>query len=105
MDIQASAVNGSARRAKVAIAVDTAMFLALLSLVFWVGKEAANVDALGVSLEQLRFQVAALAGSSTSADIAGIRARDDSQDRQLLDLKDYLGQRLDRLERKIDAKR
>lgn len=93
------------RAARIPVLVDGAMVVALLSLTYWIGVEANKVDTVSRDVQMLRTEVASMQSSSTSADIASLRQRADGQDRAMSDMRDFIGQRLDRIERKLDSRR
>jgi hypothetical protein len=92
-----SDINGVNWLGRASVVVDSVMVVALLSLSYWVGTQAAQLQTLSGQMGTLQAK-ADLA--STNAEAAALKVA--SQDRALLDMRDYLGQRLDRIERKLD---
>jgi predicted RND superfamily exporter protein len=80
------------------------MIIALLSLSYWVGTEANQVEAIGRDMRALQAQVIILQTSGVSSDIAVLKAHDESQEKVMTEMKEYWNARLDRIERKLDRR-
>ena len=79
--------------------VDVGVVISLLSLAYWVGTQASEINSLTKEVTELKVEVHA---STTVVDVAALKVRTDSQDRAMLEMRDYLGHRLDRIELKLD---
>ena len=79
--------------------VDISMVVALLSLSYWVGTQASEINTQSKLLTTLTMEVHA---NTTAVDVAALKVKTDAQDRALVDMRDYLGHRLDRIENKLD---
>ena len=79
--------------------VDIGVVISLLSLAYWVGTQASEINSLTKEVTELKVEVHA---STTVVDVAALKVRTDSQDRAMLEMRDYLGHRLDRIELKLD---
>jgi cell division protein FtsB len=87
------------------IVIDSGMICALALLCVWIGRQADRIENLSLQITAVQSQIQAVQASSTSTDIAALKERSVAADRQLADLKDFVGRRLDRLEAKIDSRR
>lgn len=93
--------NGTKWLARVPLAVDAGMIVALLSLAYWVGTQAEALHTLNIEFAQLQGQSTATT-LNVVTDIAALKVRGAAQDQASLDMRDYLGRRLDRIEQKLD---
>lgn len=94
---------GSTKKISLPIFVDIGMIIALATLSFWVGRQADRIDNVISSTSAIQAQVAVMAQNDTKADIAALKERTANEDAQIIDLKDFVRQRLDRLEVKVEA--
>jgi hypothetical protein len=86
---------------RVPLLVDSLLVVSLLSLVYWVGTQAEQLRILNIQMTEIQLQVHSV---TIAADIATLKAKAEAQDRELLDMREYLGHRLDRIEQKLDAR-
>lgn len=98
-------MNGKVIMARIPLIVDIGMVVALATLSFWQGTQAAKVETVSRDIVELKMHVTSLQTSSIAADLAVTKVRDDNQDKQIQVLKTDLVARLVRIENKIDASR
>ena len=89
---------------KAGIIIDGGMVVALAGLIYWVGVQADRIEHVTQDIGQLKGQVQSIAEDGLRADVMQLRTRADGQEKSIDSLKEYLGGRLDRIERKIDSK-
>lgn len=92
-------------RTHLPIIVDLTLVGSMMSLCFWVGTMANKVETHSTAIVSLQAQVNTLATTNNTAEIAAIKERAIAQQNQLADIKEFLGQRLDRIEKKLDDHR
>ena len=79
--------------------VDVGVVISLLSLAYWVGTQANEINSLTKEVTELKVEVHA---STTVVDVAALKVRTESLVWEMLEMRDYLGHRLDRIELKLD---
>lgn len=94
----------TARKFSWPVVVTMGEICVLASLCFWVGRQADRIDNVSVQMSNIQTQMALMSQSDAKSDIATLKEHTANEDRQLMDLKDYVGRRLDRVELKLDAK-
>lgn len=84
------------------VVVDTGIFLALGSIIFWAGGQSNKLQEVSSQLTSIQSQLQVLNSSSTSVEVARVKAVNEAQDIRLEDLKHEVINRLDRIENKLD---
>lgn len=84
------------------LVIDAGIFLALGGIVFWAGGQGTKIQEISTQLTAIQTQVQALNNSSTTVEVARVKAVNDAQDIRLEDLKHEVINRLDRIENKLD---
>jgi hypothetical protein len=87
------------------IIVDITLVASMLSLAYWTGTMANKIETHSTEIVALQTQVNTLATTNNTSEIAAIKERAIAQQNQLADIKEFLGQRLDRIEKKLDDHR
>lgn len=87
------------------IAVDLGMIIALIGLCVWIGRQAERIDTMAVQTQEIRAEIVSVQRSTNSIDIAALKERSVAQDHELLEMREFLGKRLDRIEQKLDRGR
>lgn len=87
------------------LVVDVGMIIALVTLTFWIGREAEKVDSVITIQGIMQRQLDEVRHSSTSVELAAERAHNDAQDKEMAAMKVDLVARLVRIENKLDNKR
>ena len=87
------------KKITMSVVVDLAMIVALATLSFWVGRQADRIDTMSTQLKDVQATVSA---NDSKIDVAALKERTNAQNLAMIDLKDTLIRRLDRMESKID---
>ena len=84
------------------VVIDMGMIVALVSLSVWIGRQADRLDQLAATSVEIRAEISNVQRSTNSIDIAALKERSIAQDHELLEMREFLGKRLDRIEAKLD---
>lgn len=96
--------------AKGLLSLDTAMAVAIFTALVWVGKETQRIDTMAESIVTIqhtiddRVKVNDANSASVTVDINDVKMHQAQERQQIKDLQEFVSQRLDRIERKLDAK-